>query len=80
MARKLLLFHLLSFCCLLSANATGQIPDLIIVGKDTMLLLATPIEHDSILCRQVDERLSKKTFVQLAGEVIKLYGRSKMVS
>lgn len=62
MARKLLLFHLLSFCCLLSANATGQIPDLIIVGKDTMLLLATPIEHDSILCRQVDERLSKKNF------------------
>ena len=60
MARKLLLFHLLSFCCLLSANATGQIPDLIIIGKDTLMLLECPIEHDSILRRQVGERLSNE--------------------
>lgn len=60
MARKLLLFHLLSFCCLLSANATGQIPDLIIIGKDTLMLLECPIEHDSILSRRVSERLSRE--------------------
>lgn len=60
MARKLLLFHLLSFCCLLSANATGQIPDLIIIGKDTLMLLECPIEHDSIFRRQVGERLSNE--------------------
>ena len=60
MARKLLLFHFLSFCCLLSANATGQIPDLIIIGKDTLMLLECPIEHDSILSRRVSERLSRE--------------------
>ncbi|UVP49430.1 hypothetical protein NXW88_17325 [Bacteroides cellulosilyticus] len=60
MARKLLLFHLLSFCCLLSANATGQIPDLVIIGKDTLMLLECPIEHDSILSRRVSERLSRE--------------------
>lgn len=58
MARKLLLFHLLSFCCLLSAN--GQIPDLVIIGKDTLMLLECPIEHDSILSRRVSERLSRE--------------------
>ena len=60
MVRKILLFHLLCFCCLLSAKATGQIPDLIIIGKDTLMLQTCPIEHDSILRNQVSEHLSKE--------------------
>lgn len=62
MARKLLLFHLLCFCCLFSAQATGQISDLIIIGKDTFMLQTCPIEHDSILSKQVSERLSQEDF------------------
>ena len=55
MTRKLFLLHLLCFCCLLSAQATGQISDLIIIGKDTFMLETCPIEHDSIISRQVRE-------------------------
>ena len=60
MTRKLFLLHLLCFCCLLSAQATGQIPDLIIIGKDTLMLQTCPIEHDSILSKQVSKRLSNE--------------------
>lgn len=62
MTRKLFLLHLLCFCCLLSAQATGQISDLIIIGKDTFMLQTCPIEHDSILSKQVSERLSQEDF------------------
>ena len=62
MTRKLFLLHLLCFCCLLSAQATGQISDLIIIGKDTFMLETCPIEHDPIISRQVRERLSNENF------------------
>ena len=42
MTRKLFLLHLLCFCCLLSAQATGQISDLIIIGKDTFYIGNVP--------------------------------------
>ena len=57
MTRKLFLLHLLCFCCLLSAQATGQISDLIIIGKDTFMLEYVPdttrYYHRQILLRKL---------------------------
>lgn len=40
--------------------ATGQIGERIIIGQDTLEMLACPVETDGLLSRQVQERLSGK--------------------
>ena len=61
MKTKTLLLAILLICCLPAVSfATGQIGERIIIGQDTLEMLACPLETDSLLSRQVQERLSGK--------------------
>lgn len=62
---KTKLFFLLAVCFCsfsVSVKATGQAGELIIIGRDTLQMLSSPLERDSILARKVQERRTNKGF------------------
>lgn len=51
--RKLILIFVLHLFCLPFAGATGQAGEIIIIGRDTLVMLTCPIELDSVLRHKV---------------------------
>lgn len=63
MKTKLFLLLAVCFCSFsVSVKATGQAGELIIIGRDTLQMLTTPLERDSVLARKVEERRTNKGF------------------
>lgn len=63
MKTKLFLLLTVCFCSFsVSVKATGQAGELIIIGRDTLQMLSSPLERDSILARKVQERRTNKGF------------------
>lgn len=63
MKTKLFLLLAVCFCSFsVSVKATGQAGELIIIGRDTLQMLSSPLERDSILARKVQERRTNKGF------------------
>ena len=56
-----ILFVLCLLCFGSKAKATGQAAEIIIIGQDTLAMLACPLGQDSLLSVQVEERLSKES-------------------
>lgn len=63
MKTKLFLLLAVCFCSFsVSVKATGQAGELIIIGRDTLQMLTSPLERDSVLARKVQERRTNKGF------------------
>ena len=60
--KKIVLLFIFSLSCLRFVGATGQCGEVIIIGRDTLQLLACPIGMDSVLSGMVNERTDKDGF------------------
>ena len=60
--KKIVLLFIFSLSCFRFVGATGQCGEVIIIGRDTLQLLACPIGMDSVLSGMVNERTDKDGF------------------
>lgn len=61
---KILILMVICSCCFAgAAKATGQFAERIIIGQDTLGMLACPIDADTVLRRKVSQRIERAGIV-----------------